>query len=424
MFQDNLTKKFNNISLIFLFVLPIGYIFSTPIINLSILIIVVNFIYTLIVHKNKSLLSDKLFIILLIFWIYISVQSLFLENANFFKSFSFVRFILLPFAIYNLLRINHEKISILSFFYLFIILLVIIDLLFQYVTGVDFLGYRVELINGFESPVENWRDFQIQRFSGPFGEEIRAGTFLLVFGIISIFFIRNLNQKNEILIQNLSLFILLVSIIITGDRSPLITFFITFLMIVIFSFNNRKYHLYILSACLLIFLSFLSFSKSSNFRYIENTKMLMTATNEKNLKSKFLTTLKDNPWSAHYLTAYEIFKSSILFGKGVKSFKIECKKFPDIDSSFAKSRCSTHPHNIFMELISETGLIGLILFLSALVVFIKRNYYDAISSNNLIFFLLIAILVPIKPTGALFSTWFGSLIWIIMGFSMLKKNRK
>ena len=45
------------------------------------------------------------------------------------------------------------------------------------------------------------------------------------------------------------------------------------------------------------------------------------------------------------------------------------------------------------------------------------------SSNNIAFFFLLAMLLPIKPSGALFSTWFGTLIWILMGFSMLKKNK-
>ena len=162
-------------------------------INLSVLY-KINFIYASIIAKNKSLFSDKLFIILFIFWIYINL-SLFLENANFLKSLAFVRFIILPFAICHLVKKNYDKISKINLFYLLILTLVIIDIFLQYITGVDILGYRVELINGYTMVSDNWRDLQIQRFSGPFGYEIRAGTFILFFGIICIFLLNNFYEK-------------------------------------------------------------------------------------------------------------------------------------------------------------------------------------------------------------------------------------
>ena len=76
-----------------------------------------------------------------------------------------------------------------------------------------------------------------------------------------------------------------------------------------------------------------------------------------------------------------------------------------------------------MEVISETGLVGLFLLCTALTIYVKRYYDNIFSSNNIAFFFLLAMLLPIKPSGALFSTWFGTLIWILMGFSMLKKNK-
>ena len=115
--------------------------------------------------------------------------------------------------------------------------------------------------------------------------------------------------------------------------------FFDFFIYILFSKFQIKYYLSIFIASIIIFTLFLSFSKTSNFRYIENVKMLMKADNEVNFdvnyKTQIVKTLKDNPWSAHYLTAYEIFKSSIFLEKGVKSFRIECKKYPNIDSSYS-----------------------------------------------------------------------------------------
>ena len=43
---------------------------------------------------------------------------------------------------------------------------------------------------------------------------------------------------------------------------------------------------------------------------------------------------------------------------------MKCAKYPDVKTSYAYLRCSTHPHTIyFFEIISEIGSIGLIMFL-------------------------------------------------------------
>ena len=36
-------------------------------------------------------------------------------------------------------------------------------------------------------------------------------------------------------------------------------------------------------------------------------------------------------------------------------------------------RCSTHPHNIYLEIISETGTIGILFFIYFLINFIKSS---------------------------------------------------
>jgi len=38
--------------------------------------------------------------------------------------------------------------------------------------------------------------------------------------------------------------------------------------------------------------------------------------------------------------------------------------------------------------------------------------------------LFIATIIPIKPTGAFFSTWFGSILWLLIGFYYWEINQK
>jgi O-antigen ligase len=302
-------------------------------------------------------------------------------------------------------------------FYLTIVFLVSIDILIQYFYGIDILGFRADIVNGFATPIQNWSEIEnIERYTGPFGYEKRAGTFILVFGLISIFLNEFNKKKTFNFFSIFSLIFFFVIIIITGDRSPLITYIIVLFLILIFE-KNKKFFLFIIFSLLTVFIIFIIFSSKANFRYIKN---LDNFRNYEVNQSLFRKIFHNNPWAAHNLNAMEIFKSSPFFGKGIKSFRVECKKHEDIDSSYANFSCSTHPHNILFEIISEVGLVGLTILVSILFFLIKKfSSSSSLSSRSYIFYLFIGLILPIKPSGALFSSWFGSLIWLSVAFAFL-----
>ena len=84
-----------------------------------------------------------------------------------------------------------------------------------------------------------------------------------------------------------------------------------------------------------------------------------------------------------------------------------------------KSGCSTHPHNIYFELLAETGIIGLFIFVIFILKLIIDTYLKNRSKNKIIFIFIFSFVVsyfPIKPSGSFFSTWNGYFIWIIVSF--------
>ena len=318
------------------------------------------------------------------------------------------------------------------------------------------MGYRADHINGFYKPFEDWNTHNLQRFAGPFGFDKKAGTFILVFGIIGYYLNQTDKNKLNIYYNCMFIFILTCSIIITGDRSPFLSLLIVFVFMFFLEKKYRKQIIFFSTTCLIIFILFLSFSKNVNYRYIKNINdysKLIIPENELSQKNyynqgtpksemmpsdneepsnqidsksvfqkRFKKIIYDNPWSAHYLTAFEIFKSSPIFGKGVRSFRFECKKYPDINSTYAYLRCSTHPHNSIFELLSEVGIIGLMLFIFILYELFKLTK-QKLYFNNIYFFLLISFILPIKPTGAIFSTWFGSILWLIISYYFWEKKK-
>ena len=79
-------------------------------------------------------------------------------------------------------------------------------------------------------------------------------------------------------------------------------------------------------------------------------------------------------------------------------------------------RCSTHPHQVHFELLSEHGLIGYIFIISLILIFCIRNFkYFLIKKNTLhlasilyVFF----VFTPLIPSGSIFATFNATFFWI------------
>jgi O-antigen ligase len=142
-------------------------------------------------------------------------------------------------------------------------------------------------------------------------------------------------------------------------------------------------------------------------------------------------------WGSHYLTAYEIFLNNKIFGSGFKSFRVECTKeeytFDKLNNKYdlqlSRDGCSTHPHNIYFEILAETGLIGFVLFLAlfltTLINPLLRNFKKVNDKQSLIFILsiILTFLFPFRPTGSFTSTVFMTNMFFFIGFYLYFVNK-
>lgn len=264
-----------------------------------------------------------------------------------------------------------------------IFIFVACDVIFQYLTGKDFFGFE-------KSPNS------YGRLSGPFGDELIVGSFLskIIF-IAALFFLINFKKKYYDII-----FILVGSIVIflTKERSASIMTVLTMFLYVFFRVKSLK--LKILSTVMIFSIIFAAIT------FIPNTS--------KRLKIIYYEdyTFLDTQWGAHFLTAFEIFKKNPLIGSGLRTFRYECtKKYTEnIPSKSANSRCTTHPHNFYFEILSDLGITGFILFLFFLFKILtkilslpKKSFHN----DNIIISasLLFLFFWPIKTTGSIFSSW-------------------
>ena len=179
---------------------------------------------------------------------------------------------------------------------------------------------------------------------------------------------------------------------------------------------------------LIIFTIFFAISLSFIFPTVllKQTEFFNRILNVENPKS-FLQRFEDIKYFAHYDTSIEIFKNNKFNGIGNKNFRFECheKKYFKENVKFTNQRCSTHPHQIHLELLSEQGLIGYFIFILFLFNYFKEKFFNDLREKNIfkisINFYLFIFLMPILPSGSLFSTFNGFLFWFFLGLANLKK---
>ena len=177
----------------------------------------------------------------------------------------------------------------------------------------------------------------------------------------------------------------------------------------------------------LIVFSVIFFNKDVKNRLIETTLYQVGITQNKLEKTgdgeKYIFSIHHNN---HIIASYKIFKENIIFGSGVKMFRIICDKRYNINAF----TCSTHPHNTIMQFLSETGIIGTIFYFVSLLYILKsffinlkigiRNSYNNHNKSKLFFLsALIISLMPFLPAGNFFNNWISILNFFPLGFYLM-----
>ena len=221
-------------------------------------------------------------------------------------------------------------------------------------------------------------------------------------------------------------------IFLSGERVAF--FFINFTAVFIIIFSNKLLKLrlitLILSISTIITISF--FYPSAKERIIDRTLSQMNFLVEHNVNEDIVNEDKiyifSDEHNQHYVSAIKIFLDNKTLGVGVKNFR----KFCGIEKYRSEKSCSTHPHNTYIQLLAETGIIG---FLFIMFVFFYFTYFVIKHfihrlKGNFIFSdfqicLLSGILIflwPLVPTGNVFNNWLN--ITMILNIPLLVWSKK
>ena len=408
---QNYFKNINKIDIINIFlisVLPLSMVTRSLAINILAILIAIIFLITLFKEKNYIFLHDKIFYSLCLFWLSFIINLFFTTdlNASIPRAIGFGKFIILVFAIkYYCLLQNSKYIKFIFTIWFFTFLIISFDLLFEFIFGFNTLGYASQ-----------WPG----RLSSFLNDELKIGYYYSAFILFSLTYIYY-NHKNYLL-TFLCTFIFISFII--GERANFIKvllIFIIFYFIFDKKFLIRKIFFLLFICTVIIFVGF----KVDGIKIRFWDQFLKPVINSFSVQ-KYISSTQ---YGAHYDTAIKIFYNYPLFGSGIKTFRNESSKdtYNSYNSYIDQKRWSTHPHQVHLEFLSETGIFGylsfLIFFLYTIGISIK--YY--VASKNLyqlsaILFVSITLL-PILPSGSFFTTYGATIFWINFAIMIAHKNK-
>jgi O-antigen ligase len=424
----NSNEKIFKILTIFLFsFLPISFIFGNSRINFNIILLSI-LLLTYCFHYNKwKWLKDDLFLSLFFLYSYLVFNSFFAHYRGFsidyngidktsdgiIRSLAFIKFILLVYA-FRILIFNYEILEQIIKIWLFITLIFIFDIFFEMIVGKNILGYV--------SPDGT-------RIVSFFKDEMVVGGFVYFFGfVVGSFYLSKKNNIYKKIFFTLFLILIPITVFITGERSNFIKCSLLFFLIIIFIdnyklfFDKKLIFVTLIAAICLLF----TFNVKSNTTYTEFLNRINIDIRNIHPLKKF-GTIK---YFAHYDASIKIFRNYPFFGVGNKNFRIECSKDKYFNQNimFSKNRCSTHPHQVHFELLSELGLMGYFIILFILIKFIIRNinlYRIKRDYFNLhCIFILLLFFIPLLPGSGIFNTFNGTLFWIVFSLSNLRLKKE
>ena len=114
-----------------------------------------------------------------------------------------------------------------------------------------------------------------------------------------------------------------------------------------------------------------------------------------------------------------------ILGIGPSGTRKSCKSLPNTSPSWlpGKNLCANHPHNFYVQLFAETGIIGLILGVSMITSIIMTCYkgrklnFDCPMIGTA-FVVPFGIFFPIQQFGSFFGQWNNLFIWFAIAFAL------
>lgn len=376
--------------------------------------------------NNYQIFKENLFYYFVVFYLILLISSFL--SIDIYKSlksvFFYFRFIIFSFLIYYIFV--HSKNFVEKFFkliFLFFVFL-IIDAFIQFFYGSNLFGFHILNQNNYF------------RVTSVFGDDLKLGSYMARFFPFFIYSLIIINLKKLNFCKTPLIVSFITVILLSGERTA---FFLSILSLIYLAlFLKEKYikkHLF-LSIAILVITTLITFHLNENLKsriilqtheqiFNEDRSEEQKPILEKNRKFMFFSYMHDQ----HYRTALKIFRDYPIFGSGPKTFRILCAKK---EYSSGINSCTTHPHNTYIQLLSESGILSFFVIISIFLYFVIKSgnqffFKKEFFVNNLQVCMTCCFLVnlwPLSPSGSFFNNWLSIIYFFPVGVYLFSKTNE
>ena len=335
-----------------------------------------------------------------LFWIFcfllffiINIYHSYLPQESIQRFLSILRFVFFAICLIFLLKNFDHFEKNLSKCITLVLIFIMISMIYQYYNGSIF-GVTPYTNHGFG-------------LSGFFKDEYISGSVISKLFFFSLPFIKTF-KRNQIF----TLLYLLIGtgfVLLANQRTPIVMMMSGFFLYMCLT-SIYIYKLKIIIMIFLLIIGSLTIKHHDGIyqKVIVKTVVQFSIKNDASVINNF----KNTQWGAHYLTAIMISQDHKFFGSGLKMFRYVCSdvKYDKIDSKKKDFRCSTHPHNIYLELAAELGFIMLLIcFVLLFYILVKFLVSIKLGNRNSIeyFTAFFMLFWPLQITGSFFSSFNG-----------------
>ena len=393
-------NTFEKYILVFWLFGPFFYLIERDPADLWLTLIAISFLIRSYIFKEWLWLKQKWIKYTLIFWVWCMISSLLSQEPMFSlqQSFVWIRFPIYAVAIQTWLgRRNDFKEIMLIFLFIGMMLMNLILI--------------TELILE-PKPRLTW----------PYGDLI-PGAYLAKFCLpIMCFFSSFLLSKFSLTCLKswfiaISYLITIIITLLTGERINFILLVCTSLLTAFLWKPKFTNVLFFLTFIFVSVLSFLFINPDLKDRYTKTfVRQIPILFNQETFKQPYW-----GAWRSGIQQAIE----TPLIGVGPSMTRKNCSNLISKDISWlpGKNYCGNHPHNFYIQILAETGIIGFLFAILMIFSIIYACFKERINNPNnffsaTAFVIPFAIFFPLQNTNSFFGQWGNLFIWFSLAFAI------
>ena len=400
----------------FPYFLPLLLIFSRAVADTTIVIISILFLYYSFKQIGWGWVKQKWFLFAIFFSAYcLTINSaLSIDSAETFAyAFFFLRWPIFSMALAYWILSDLKSLKKFLISLTLLLLFIIFDTWWQFFFDQDIFGFE---------------KYSGNRLTGPFKGNPEVGTWLAKLILLPPLLLILYDKYKLQIHQNYFTYaffiistIVFLTIFITGERMQLLLILSSILIFVFGLISEKIFSLKKISLLLILSISIILFFA---INFPETTQRAFFSTIEK------IINWRSSDYGLVWQSAYDVWMQSPLFGVGLHKYREACVNLGIYGTSHMNAigpGVCFHPHNISLQLLSETGIFGFIIFylmvfylaISSLKKYLKNSLWLPLA---LTFNIIFTCFLPIASSTSFFSNKYGAIIWLLIGV-MLAVNK-